>query len=149
MGLDSVYKSRGGNLWGLTAICLLSGLYSRMVTDKMYEVFSTLLSIKPENQPTRKNGLENGSPNPPVVSKTDPAEPALSAPVPIQIHGSGFSATCKGRMGGQAVELIFKSATELELPIASFPQEAGTHAITVTDSASGLTSIPFELVVKP
>ena len=149
MGLDSVYKSRGGNLWGLTAICLLSGLYSRMVTDKMYEVFSTLLSIKPENQPTRRDGLENSSPKPPVVSKTDPAEPSLSAPVPIRIHGTGFSTNCKGRLGEQSVGLIHKSETELELPISSFPQEAGTHAITVTDTATGLTSAPFELVVKP
>lgn len=149
MGLDSVYKTSGGNLWGLTAICLLSGLYSRMVTDKMYEVFSTLLAIKPGNQPSRKDGLENGAPKPPVVSKVEPAEVLLSAAVSLQIHGSGFSKTCKARLGEQWIELIYKSPTELELPVTGLPQSAGTHAITVTDSASGLASTSFDLVVKP
>lgn len=149
MGLESVYKSGGGNLWGLTAICLLSGLYSRMVTDKMYEVFSTLLAIKPENQQPRKDGLEETGPKAPQITKLEPAEASIANPIPLRIHGSGFTATCKGRIGDQTLDLILKSPTELELPVASFPENTGTHALVVTDPATRLTSAPFQWVVNP
>ncbi len=32
----------GGNFWALAAICLLSGMFSRRVTDKLYEASATM-----------------------------------------------------------------------------------------------------------
>lgn len=136
IGLDAALGEAGGNLWGLAGICLLSGMFSRLVTDKLREVFTTLLAVRPGEQPQRKDPMKEPA-KLPVIEKLDPATVSAATPVPVRITGKNFTKASKARIGDQQVEAGFISATELELPAASLPAKPGKHGVVVMLDGTG------------
>ncbi len=137
MGLDAAMGKAGGNLWGLAAICLLSGMFSRLVTDKLYEVFATLLAVKPQDKIPRNDGMTEDPPAPkPVLTRLDPATVSLANPIVVKITGKNFTAKCRVQVGDTIQETFFKSTTELELPAASLPTKPGKYGVVVIDGGT-------------
>lgn len=135
IGLDATLGEAGGNLWGLAGICLLSGMFSRLVTDKLREVFTTLLAVGPGEQPQRKDPMKEPA-RLPVVEKLEPAAVSAAAPVPVKVTGRNFTKDGKARIGDQPVEVGFISATEWEIPAASLPTKPGKYGVVVVNGAS-------------
>ena len=151
VGAESMLVRAPGNLWGLAALCLCSGLFSRLVTDKLYEVMSTLLAVKAENKQTRSDKMDDPASSlttPPKLLKLEPSQVSLAKPVAVKITGENFTQACKLMLDGKETAHRFVSATEIQLA-AEVHAKKGTVKVTVRGENSTKDSPEaLELVVN-
>jgi len=117
-----------GSFWGMTSICLISGLFSRQAMDKMGQVFSVMFAADVK----RENPLNDAKTTPPVLTKLTPESVPHGAAAEISLTGTGFDSTCKVRVKGVLKDCTHVSDKELKLSLAATDlATAGTLDIAV------------------
>ena len=127
-------SGNGMNPYGVVALGLLGGWFSKTTADKMQEVFETM--FKTDQDKLRKDKLNNATP---VLTKIDPS------PVPqdadeITIFGAHFHEEATVLIAGEAVTPTSQSATELKvsLKLLATRPAAGTEVTVVVHNPEGL-----------
>ena len=82
-----------------------------------------------------------------IVTGLQPGNGTESATVPLDVQGTGFTATSVINWAGYPLATTFVSATELQAQLNLGPGSAGNYTIVVTDGAQQSNSVAF--VVNP
>ena len=134
------------NLFGLTAVAGLVGMFSKQATDKLSEVFNTLFRTAPGGgDAQRKDSLDSSNP---VIRTLDPAVVALGiTPAFVTLRGSGFSATSVVKIGDSDRTTVFKNSGELSVTLlpADVSIEGSLDLIVFTPPPGGGRSSPISL----
>jgi hypothetical protein len=106
------------NLFGLTAVAGMVGMFSKQATDKLSEVFNTLFRTAPGGgDEQRKDGLDSAAP---VIKSIEPAVLAPgTTPAVVTLRGSGFSTSSVARIRDSDRATVFKSSSELSVTLLS------------------------------
>ncbi|WP_332877289.1 IPT/TIG domain-containing protein [Massilia sp. S19_KUP03_FR1] len=123
------------NLYGITALAGLVGMFSKQATDKLSEVFDTMFKTSAGDL-KRKEGLDNPVP---VLSGSEPARLAPGArDVVITLTGKGFVNGSVVQINGSARTTTFKDSTHLSAALqdADTARE-GQMKVTVVNPAPG------------
>jgi hypothetical protein len=130
----------GVNVYGLVAIGMLGGWFSKTTTDKLQEVFSTL--FKTDADKARKDKLTSDAQ--PVVTSVDIASGAQGAPPAVVINGNGFIAGAIVTIGGTSVPVTFTSTKSLTVDVAGLSRPTGDLPLIVKNpSGARPESTPF------
>jgi hypothetical protein len=111
------------NPYGVVALGLLGGWFSKTTTDKLQEVFETLFQTKQDEQ--RKDKLEAKRP---IITGINPSPIPRNAPE-ITIRGNNFLSGAIVQINDDELPAKFISATELEVSFGESYQrpEVGTE----------------------
>lgn len=122
------------NIYGMTAIAALVGMFSKQATDKLDDVFDTLFNS--EKDAARKDGLVNPQPR---LDAVDPLSVAAGAPeTSLLLNGAGFTADSVVRFAGTDRAPQFVSATQLRLKLSVDDlKNPGQAAVQVHNPAPG------------
>lgn len=120
--------------YGVVAIGLLGGWFSKTTTDKLQEVYDTLFKTKEDKK--RKDKLHEAKR--PVIKKIEPS------PVPtdvnkITIRGENFQKRATIEIDGEELKADFVSETELTVSIDKLPQRpaSGTETLIQVKNPEG------------
>lgn len=136
------------NLYGITALAGMVGMFSKQATDKLSEVFDALFKTAPGGGDLkRREGLDNPVP---VLTGIDPARLAPgSVAVTITLAGKGFVNGSAVHINGSARPTTFKDSTHLStvLQDADLAQEGQLKVTVINPTPGGGTSEPLALTV--
>jgi hypothetical protein len=139
------------NPFGIAALAGLVGMFSKVASDKLNEVFSTLFRPAP-GQGDAKRGDKLGTNPVPSVTSIDPASVKVGTKtVSVIIRGSNFTEKSAVNCNGVLRTSKFISATELSVQLQDTDTAApSTIEITVSNPApGGGTSKPMQFKVEP
>lgn len=126
------------NPFGIAAMAALVGMFSKVASDKLNEVFTTLFRPAP-GQGDAKRGDKLGSSLVPAVTSISPASVKKGDKnVSITIKGANFTDKSAVTFNNKPRTAKFVDATELNLPLQEADTAtAGTFEITVTNPPPG------------
>jgi hypothetical protein len=135
-GLLSVQSSTGAiSPYGIAAIAGLTGLFSKQVTDKLEEVFTTLFRTAQGGDAARVDNLTPGF----TFDRASPPSLDVRASDPtVKVYGTGFADGMTATVSGATRGLQFISATECKLTLTQ-EDVATAGSITVMLTAPGGT----------
>jgi len=119
------------NVFGITALGLLGGWFSKTTTDKLQEVFSTLFKTDADKERTDK--LKGDQP---VIKEVIPPSVPKTA-TEITIRGTGFITGAHVTIDDKAVDAMFISPTELKIDLAKLPARPTGRVLVVVTNPSG------------
>ena len=130
------------NPYGVVAIGLLGGWFSKTTTDKLQEVFATL--FKTDEDKKRKDKLTPHAQ--PVVSKVTPL-PVTASATEITVSGTGFLDGATASIGAVVLDTKFVSAQALTVSLAKLTTRPTGEATLVVKNPSGTKpeALPFKL----
>jgi len=111
------------NPYGVVALGLLGGWFSKTTTDKLQEVFETL--FKTDEDAKRKDKLH--SVERPVINGVTPS-PVPTSATELTISGRHFMAGTKVRIGDVELDGVFVSETELKAPLSKLVNRPSGNA---------------------
>lgn len=134
------------NAYGVVAIGLLGGWFSKTTTDKLQEVFATL--FKTDEDKKRKDKLTPDVQ--PVVSKVTPL-PVTAATTEIAVAGTGFLDGATASIGQQVLDTKFVSDKSLTVSLAKLTTRPTGEATLVVKNPSGTKpeAVPFKITFAP
>ena len=129
------------NPYGIVALGLLGGWFSKIATDKLQEVFETFFKTDQDKQ--RKDKLRGNET--PIIKEVKPS------PVPpghneIEILGSNFQPEATVLVDGNELKADYISSEKLKVSIANLPQRpaAGATAKIQVKNPEGLEPLLSE-----
>jgi hypothetical protein len=134
------------NLFGLTAVSGMVGMFSKQATDKLSEVFNTLFRTAPgggDNQ--RKDALDSAAP---VIKLIEPAVLAPGTnPAVVTLRGSGFSASSVVKVRDSDRATVFKDSGEISVTLlpADVSSEGSLDLVVFTPPPGGGRSSAMSL----
>lgn len=134
------------NLYGITALAGMVGMFSKQATDKLSEVFDTMFKTTAGDL-KRKEGLDNPVP---VLSGSEPARLAPRArDVVITLTGKGFVNGSVVQINGSARTTTFRDSTHLSAALqdADVAREGQLKVTVVNPAPGGGTSDPLVLAI--
>jgi hypothetical protein len=139
------------NPFGIAALAGLVGMFSKVASDKLNEVFTTLFRPAP-GQGDAKRGDKLGVNLIPTITGINPMSVKVGAkPVSITIKGSNFTDKSGVKFGTEPRVAKFVDATELSVKLEDADTAAaGTFELTVINPApGGGVSKPAQFKVEP
>jgi hypothetical protein len=145
-GLVGASGGSGVDPYGVVAVGLLGGWFSKTTTDKLQEVFSTL--FKTDADKARKDKLT--SDEQPVVTLVSPS-PITGAATQLTLTGSGFANGAVARIGDTSLETTFVSPKSLTVSLAKLgTRPTGDVTIVVKNPAGAKPeAVPFKITFAP
>lgn len=132
----------GVNSYGVVALGLLGGWFSKTTTDKLQEVFETLFKTNEDRK--RKDKLHMAGK--PVIDAVVPS-PVPGAQPDITVIGRHFMDGCTVFVGGQEIDTAFVSETELQVVLDQLVQRpsGGAQVVLRVRNPEGAESLsdPF------
>lgn len=130
VSVDTSNADQNINLYGLTALSFLAGMFSKVAIDKMEEVFRNLFRTATPDQ--RENKMADTTP---VIKSLDPPNtPSGSGAASLTIKGERFLNGSVVRVNSTPRDTEFISASELKVDlVAQDTAQAGTLTITVVN----------------
>jgi hypothetical protein len=136
------------NLYGVTALACMVGMFSKQATDKLSEVFDTMFKTTPGGGDLkRREGLDNPVP---VLSGCEPARVAAhSSELTITLSGKSFVSGSVVRINGSARTTAFKDSTHLTATLLDedVTQEGQLSVTVLNPPPGGGTSEPLALTI--
>jgi hypothetical protein len=136
------------NLYGITALAGMVGMFSKQATDKLSEVFDTMFKTTPGGGDLkRKEGLDNPVP---VLSGSEPARLAPgSRDLLITLTGKGFVNGSVVHIDGSARTTAFKDSTHLSATLldADVAHEGQRKVTVINPAPGGGSSEPLALTI--
>ena len=135
--LSGATQAESVNLYGITALAGMVGMFSKQATDKLSEVFDTLFKTTPSGGDSkRKEGLDNPVP---VLSGSEPARLAPGTrDLVIILSGKGFVNGSVAHVNGSARATSFSDSTHLSATLLDADvAQAGQLNVTVINPAPG------------
>lgn len=136
------------NLYGITALAGMVGMFSKQATDKLSEVFDTMFKTTPDGgDRKRREGLDNPVP---VLSGCEPARLAPgSRELVITLTGKGFVNGSVVHVDGGARATVLKDSTHLSATLldADVAHEAQHKVTVINPTPGGGTSEPLALTI--
>lgn len=126
----SAASSEVVNIYGITAIAALAGLFSKQAADKLNEIFTTAFrTAKGLGDATRKHKMYDD----PTITAITPQTIARGAtPVSLTIKGSGFSSNTTCKFNGAARTMNYKNESEIQCVLdATDTAIVGTYEVAV------------------
>lgn len=115
-----------GNVYGMVALGLLGGWFSKTTTDKLQEVFSTLFKTDADKERTDK--LKGDQPTVTKINLT----PVPATATDIVVTGTGFLSGVIVTINKITVDATFVSANELKVSLAKLvPRPVGDVKMVV------------------
>jgi IPT/TIG domain len=153
LGLAIYFVSRAGfvgtsttdvNTYGMVAVGLLGGWFSKTATDKLQEVFETLFKTDADKE--RRDKLTKDEQ--PAVTRVEPS-PVPQDATELTITGSGFASGVTVTLNGTPVMTTFVSQSQLRVNLTGVaPRPTGDVLLLVkntggTKPASAPSRVPF------
>ena len=137
-------NGNGANPYGVVALGLLGGWFSKTTTDKMQEVFETM--FKTDQDKLRKDKLNNATP---VLTRIDPS-PVPQGVNEITIVGAHFHGEATVLIAGEALTPTSPSESELKVSLTKLAARpaAGTEVTVVVHNPEGLKPDSNEVTLK-
>lgn len=138
------------NIYGITALAGLAGMFSKQATDKLSEVFDALFRTAAGNgDAKRKDDLGNPLP---VLVDLDPTsiEPATQNVV-VTVKGSSFVRGSVARVNGVNRETIFRDESRLTVKLLpeDIANEGQLEVLVFNPPPGGGVSTPLKIRVAP
>jgi hypothetical protein len=138
------------NIYGITALAGLAGMFSKQATDKLSEVFDALFrTAAGHGDAKRKDDLGNPLP---VLADLDPTsiEPATQNVV-VTVKGSSFVRGSVARVNGVNRETIFRDESRLTAKLLpeDVANEGQIEVVIVNPPPGGGVSTPLKIRVAP
>lgn len=130
-----------GSLWGLVAISLVAGLFSRQAMDKIGKVFDVVFS---GSGVERRDGMKSPPQAAPVIHSTVPASLKRGKDTMVQLHGAGFSKETGVLAGNEALECSFVSPSEMAVKIPAALAGPETKEVRLTVKEPSQDASPSE-----
>lgn len=138
----------GGGMdpYGVVAVGLLGGWFSKTTTDKLQEVFSTL--FKTDADKARKDKLTTDEQ--PVVTVVTPS-PIAGAATQLTLTGTGFASGAIARIGDTDLETTFVSTKSLTVNLAKLTTRPTGEVTIVVKNPAGAKpeAVPFKITFVP
>ena len=139
LGLTIYFAFRAGfisgpnaaNPYGVVAIGLLGGWFSKTTTDKLQEVFETMFTTAQDAKRKDKLELEQ-----PIIDSVTPS-PVPPTTNDLEIIGKHFHEGAKVVVDAQEIDAMFISSAKLKATVAQRPA-AGTNASVHVKNPHGL-----------
>jgi len=120
------------NPFGIAALAGLVGMFSKVATDKLNEVFTTL--FRPASgQGDAKRGDKLGANLTPTLSSVVPNVGPAAGGTPVVINGTGFMEGAKLTLGGVAATAVVVTSAS-SLTAVTPPHAAGVVDVEVTNT---------------
>jgi len=148
--LSAATQADSINLYGITALAALVGMFSKQATDKLSEVFDTMFKTTPGGGDLkRKDGLDNPVP---VLSGSVPARLTPgSRGLVIMLIGKGFVNGSVAHVNGSARTTAVQDSTHLSATLldADLAHEGELKVTVVNPAPGGGSSEPLALAIAP
>lgn len=126
------------NPFGIAALAGLVGMFSKVASDKLNEVFTTLFRPAPGQGDAKRGDKLGGNPVPGITAINPASVKKGATNVSIIIKGSNFTEKAEVKFNGALRASKFISATELSVQLQETDTAAtGTIEITVVNPAPG------------
>ncbi len=147
LGLTIYFVLRAGlvggagaiNPYGVVAVGVLGGWFSKVTTDKLKEVFEAL--FKTDEDGKRRDKLLPQ----PVVEGVEPAQPIPPGTATIQLLGREFMEGAQVTVNGAAAAARFVSPTQLDVELGNLAPPVHATVFVVVKNPDGAESNRFPL----
>jgi hypothetical protein len=136
----------GVNAYGVVAIGLLGGWFSKTTTDKLQEVFTTLFKTNEDDK--RKDKLTADVQ--PVIKDVAP-KPVTASVTELSVSGTGFVDGAVASIGQDILDTRFVSPTALTVSLAKVSKRPSGEVTIVVKNPSGTKpeAVPFKIKFEP
>jgi len=136
----------GVNTYGVVAIGLLGGWFSKTTTDKLQEVFTTLFRTNEDDK--RKDKLTADVQ--PVIKDVTP-KPVTAAVTELSVSGTGFVDGAVASIGQDVLDTRFVSPTALTVSLAKVTKRPSGPVTIGVKNPSGAKpeAAPFKIEFEP
>jgi hypothetical protein len=131
------------NPFGVVAIGVLGGWFSKTTTDKLQEVFETLFHTEADRE--RAHKLE--APQQPSIEEIQPS-PVSVATGELTILGRHFGQGACAVIGGEAVPAEVESSTRIVVDLAALPRRPAGEMLVAVRNADGSRPLSNPVSVK-
>jgi len=123
-------SGRLSDAYGIAAVAVLAGMFSKQATGKLNELFNVLFRAGPgEGDNARDDKLQGAAR---LIEVVPPAPQAAGGNLAFSVRGSGFTRNSVVLLDGTAMTTTFVSETQLDATIATAAMAPGTRAAQVS-----------------
>jgi hypothetical protein len=121
---------RLSDAYGIAAVAVLAGMFSKQATDKLNELFNVLFRPAPgEGDSARKDKLHDGAP---TLTAVDPASPvSVGKTIPFCVKGTGFTKESVVLFDGTSVPTKFVDSTQLDATVPTIGMAPGARTARI------------------
>ena len=136
------------NVYGITSMAGLVGMFAKQATDKLSEVFDTVFRTAPGGgDMQRKDSLDHPAP---IIASIAPVTIApTNSPVTVTLRGSGFTADSVARVrdSDRPTTLVGPNQLKVVLPAADVATAGRVDLVVYTPPPGGGRSSPIALQI--